>query len=291
MKPMVLDLETSISKGPHGPDFRDPSIDFYTVIYGNTPDNVVVEHCKDGFGRKLPANMSSMLTTSDIIVGHNLSFDLSYIYYLQEIKDFILRGGIIWDTQVAEYILTAQQHQYASLSDLQEKYLGSKKKVEKISKLYAIGVGANRIIKAKNKCHRLFKQYEEYCHLDGRTTLQIFKQQFIKAKRENILAVIRLYQDYLLSLINMTCSGIELDMNKCEKTLADFNLKHIEYLEKAQNLIKPYWNNDRLPKFNINSPDHKSAILFGGEIKNVLRTKVGKYKNGNDKYSNVEHKI
>jgi hypothetical protein len=89
----------------------------------------------------------------------------------------------------------------------------------------------------------------------------------------------------------MTTSGIELDMVACEQTLTDFNLKHIEYLEQAQELIKPLWNNPRLPKFNINSPDHKSAILFGGEIKNVLRTNVGKYKNGNEKYSNVEHKI
>ncbi len=291
IKACVFDLETSISTGPHGPDFRDPSNDFYTVIYGNNPERVAVEHCPPGFGRMLPSGMIQLLAESDIIVGHNLCFDLSYIFHLKEVSDFILRGGIIWDTQVAEYILTAQQHQYSSLADLQEKYLGEKKKIDRISSLYAKGVGADIIVQARTRCPRLWNMYEEYCRLDGATTLHIFKKQYIRAKQENMLAIVQLYQDYLLSLINMTCSGIQLDMGACEQTLTDFNLKHIEYLEQAQELIKPLWSNPRLPKFNINSPDHKSAILFGGEIKNMVRTNVGKYKNGNEKYSNVEHKI
>ena len=291
MKPIVFDIETSISKGPHGPDFRDPTNDFYTVIYGNVPERVVLEHKANGFGRMLPDGMLSMLATSDIIVGHNLCFDLSYIFHLKEIKDFISRGGVIWDTQVAEYILTAQQHQYSSLADLQEKYLGEKKKIDRISSLYAKGIGADVIVKAGNRCKRLYNKYEEYCKLDGSTTLEIFKRQYIKSRQESMLTIVQLYQDYLLSLINMTTSGIQLNMVTCEQTLTDFNLKHIEYLEQAQACIKSLWSNSRLPNFNINSPDHKSAILFGGEVKNVLRTRVGLYKNGNEKYSNVEHKV
>lgn len=291
MKPIVYDLETSISSGPHGPDFREPGNDFYTLIYGNTPSSVVCEHNTKGFGRQLSSGMIELLAGSDVIVGHNLCFDLSYVFKSDAIQQFLLRGGTIWDTQVAEYILTGQQHQYSSLADLQEKYLGQKKKIERVSRLYANGVGADKIVQAKNRCPRLWGQYEEYCKLDGSTTLEIFKRQYISAKKENMHHLVQLYQDYLLALINMTTTGIQLDMKSCEQTLTDFNLKHIEYLEQAQELIKPLWSNPRLPKFNINSPDHKSAILFGGEIKNVLRTKVGRYKNGNDKYSNVEHKI
>lgn len=291
MYPIILDIETSIATGPWGPDFRDPNNDFYTVIYGDHPDRVVCEHSPSGFGRILPSGMIELLEKADVIVGHNLGFDLSYIFHLKEIKDFILRGGLIWDTQCAEYILTAQQHQYSSLSDLQEKYLGSVKKVGKISGLFQRGIGADKIVQSGIKRRRLWNQYEKYCLLDGVTTLHVFKQQYIRAKQEGMLQIVQLYQDYLLSLINMSNTGIKLDMAACEQTLTDFNLKHIEYLEQAQKLIKPLWNNARLPKFNINSPDHKSAILFGGEIKNVLRTKVGTYKNGNDKYSNVEHRV
>jgi len=278
MKPIVYDLETSISKGTHGPDFRDPTNDFYTLIYGNNPQNIVVEHKKEGFGRQLSQGFIEQLAVSDVIVGHNLGFDLSYVFHLKEIRDFISRGGVIWDTQVAEYILTAQQHQYSSLADLQEKYLGEKKKIDRISQLYAKGIGADVILSKRLTHTRLFSIYDEYCRLDGSTTLKIFKQQYIRAKQENMLPIVQLYQDYLLSLINMTTTGIKLDLTQCEKTLTEFNLKHLEYLEQAQNLIKPLWKNPRLPKFNINSPDHKSAILFGGEIKTEETVKTGYFK-------------
>jgi len=202
MKPIVYDLETSISKGPHGPDFRDPLNDFYTIIYGATPNNIIVEHDKSGFGRQPSYGFIELLSTSDVIVGHNLGFDLPYIYHTKEVRDFILRGGVIWDTQVAEYILTAQQHQYSSLADLQEKYLGEKKKIDRISSLYSKGIGADAIVQRGTKTRRLWNQYEEYCRLDGSTTLQVFKQQYIRAKQEGMLAIVQLYQDYLISLIN-----------------------------------------------------------------------------------------
>lgn len=291
MRPLVFDLETSIGKGPHGPDFRDPGNDFYTIIYGHHPERIVVEHKVEGFGRQLPVGMVQALAHADILLGHNLGFDLSYIWHTKELKDFLLRGGKIWDTQVAEYILTAQQHQYASLAELQEKYLGDKKKVDRISYLYSKGIGADIILSKRSKCTKLFSIYEQYCQLDGSTTLHIFKQQYIRAKQENMLPIVELYNDYLLSLVNMSCTGIQLDLVVCEKTLTEFMLKHLEYLDEAQKLIKPLWSNPRLPTFNINSPDHKSAVLFGGEVKNMVRTKLGKYKNGNDKYGMVEHKI
>lgn len=291
MKPIIFDLETSQASDIHGPDFRGQKNDFYTVIYGSHPEKINTLHNDEGFKRQLPEAFSTELSSSDILVGHNLGFDLSYVFNSPEIQQFLLRGGTIWDTQVAEYLLTAQQHQFSSLSELQEKYLGEKKKIERISYLYSKGVGADKILAAKTRCSRVWEQYNKYCTLDGSTTLKIFKQQYLLAKKTNMLKIIQMYQDYLLSLVNMSCTGIELNMIETEKTLTEFNLKHIEYLEKAQLLISKMWSNPNLPKFNINSPDHKSAILFGGEIKNSIRTKVGQYKHGGDKYKNVECKI
>jgi len=103
--------------------------------------------------------------------------------------------------------------------------------------------------------------------------------------------IIELYNDYLLAIINMTCSGIKVDVVKCEKTLRDFNLKHLELLMEAQEILKSYWKHPRLPEFLMNSGTHKSAVLFGGNVKIVEREKVGVYKNGNPKYKNVEKLI
>lgn len=95
-----------------------------------------------------------------------------------------------------------------------------------------------------------------------------------------MLQVVELYNEYLLALINMAVTGIQLDVVACEKTLRDFNLKHIELLKKLQQLIAPLWDK-RLPEFNINSPDHRSALLFGGIIPIDIKKQNGYYKNGN----------
>ena len=105
-----------------------------------------------------------------------------------------------------------------------------------------------------------------------------------RAEKEGMLPIIELYNDYLLAIINMTCAGINIDIVQCEKTLKDFNGLHLEYLEKAQEILKDYWTDPRLPMFNINSPDHKSAVLFGGVIKVDEKVQDGYYKNGNERY-------
>ncbi len=73
----------------------------------------------------------------------------------------------------------------------------------------------------------------------------------------------------------MTCTGINIDVIKCEKTLRDFNLKHLEYLQQAQDIVSKYWTDPRLPIFNINSTDHKSAVLFGGNVKVIEKQLIG----------------
>ena len=287
MNVISLDFETSIGSSIHGPTFRDPENDIYTQIFGLDVDNVKVIHLKDGFKRRLHGSRN-WLRGIDVIVGHNIGFDLSYVWNDVQLREFILRGGKIWDTQVAEYLLTGQQHTFSSLSELQLKYLDEVEKPSRISALYKRGIGADKIVNAMERCPRLFKLYHHYCQTDGSTPLKIFKLQHARAEKEGMLPIIELYNDYLLAIINMTCTGINVDIIKCEKTLQDFNIKHLEYLEQAQNIVKEFWTDPRLPEFNINSPDHKSAVLFGGDIKVIERECIGKFRNGNDKFKNVE---
>lgn len=326
---IVLDFETSTGdKATHGPSAKDPSNDFYTIIYGDSPDNITIEHKEEGFKRKLPKGFVDMLAKSDVLIGHNLAFDLSYIWHTQELKDFILKGGEIYDTQTAEYLMSGQRHSFASLGELQNIYLGSKIKQDRISQLYKAGVGANEMLLGgkdeslalyktfkdiydaellnyilKNSCSlnvfiksldvlvgevnfykNLFKIYEQYSYDDGITTLQIYEKQQIKLDNLGMRSIIKMYNRYLLSLINCMNTGILIDTDKCQKTLREFKIKELELMEQAGELIKEYWRDDRLPDFNVNSPTHKSAILFGGEIKVKVRRENGLYKNGKQKF-------
>lgn len=282
---IVLDFETSTGdKATHGPSAKDPSNDFYTIIYGDSPDNVTIEHKEEGFKRKLSQGFVDMLAVSDVLVGHNLAFDLSYIWKCEEFQDFLKRGGTIYDTQTAEYLMSGQRHSFASLGELQEIYLGLKVKIDRVSKLYKKGVGADRMVGAQHRCKRFFAMYEQYSYDDGRTTLQIYEKQKIKLDNLGMTAIVKMYQKYLLSLIGCMNTGILIDEDKCQKTLREFKIKELELLEQAGDLIKDYWNDERLPDFNVNSPTHKSAMLFGGGIKVKVKRENGFYKNGKQKF-------
>lgn len=279
---LSFDTETSIGTTVHGPSFRDIGNDMFTQIFAKDPNNVKIVHNSDGFKRHL-CGSRNWLSGVDVLIGHNLSFDLCYVWHDPQLKEFILRGGKIWDCQVAEYLLTGQQHCFASLAELQLKYLGQKEKPSRISYLYSKGIGADKIVKAARRCPKLFALYSYYCKTDGSTPLLIAEKQRELAEQRGMIAIIELYNDYLLGIINMTCTGIPIDVELTEKTLKDFSLKHLDWLEKAQELVAPMWVGEDLPNFNINSPDHKSAILFGGNIKTKRREVVGTYKNGKPK--------
>ncbi len=279
----VLDLETSCGTSVHGPAAKDPSNDFFTVITGDTVDNVQVMHNKDGFKRILPALAVDLINKSDVIIGHNLPFDLSYIWKNECFQSFMRRGGQVWDTQVAEYIMSGQRHSFASLAELQLIYLGGRIKEDRISKLFKKGIGADLIIAARIRCPRLFSLYDKYSLSDGVTTLQIFQKQYRKCKEMGIIDAVKLYNMYMLALVNVMNTGIPVDLIKCEKTLRDFKIKSMQYLQEASALVEPLWDS-RLGTFNINSPKDKSAILFGGTFQIKKRVLDGKYKNGNDKY-------
>lgn len=283
MKILSLDFETNVGNTIHGSGFRDVDNDIITQIHADHPDRVIVQHCADGYNRRLSSSAALSMANSDLIVGHNLEFDLSYIWHDPTFQLYIQNGGKIWCCQVAEYLLTGQQHTFSSLAELQLKYLGEKEKPSRISWLYKKGVGADKIVKARDRCPRLFALYEFYCKSDGRTPLLIWKAQYTRAKAEGMLPIIELYNDYLLSIINMTCTGIKIDVAATERTFQDFNIKYLTYLQEAHNILKQVWTDERLPTFNINSPVHKSAVLFGGNIPIDVIVDAGFYKNGKKK--------
>lgn len=282
MKCCVFDLETSIQSGIHGSQAKDPSNDFYTLIYGSNPNDnsLQVVHRTGGFRRTLPQGIFQGV---DVVVGHNLSFDVSYVWNDMGWNNFIRQGGTIWDTQHAEYLLSGQRHLFASLAELQKIYLGSKIKKDRISKLFKAGIGADKIIAAQKRCPRVWKLYNEYALDDGRTTLLIFKKQALKAKELGMLPILKAHMRALIAIYMMENTGINVDIQACEETLKEFRIKALDKLQEASALVKHLWD-ERLGPFNINSPKQKSAILFGGEFTIDEKVLIGQYKNGNPKY-------
>jgi DNA polymerase I-like protein with 3'-5' exonuclease and polymerase domains len=291
MRVCVFDVETNIDE-EKGTYARNPDIDIYTVIYGNHPDKIQVEHKAEGYGRLVP----SVIFDSDVLVGHNLLFDLGFCVHKTSPSrkmfiDFLLAGGTIWDTQYAEYLLSGQRHLFAALAELQEIYLGEKEKLSRISSLYKKGMGADHIVQSGMKRRLLWTQYNKYCKSDGSSTLRIFSKQYKRAKQEGMLPIIKLYMQFLTSLIFMQYTGIVLDMQKLEETHREFKLKEVQLLQEAQQLVKHLWTDERLPELIISKDRINSAILFGGTIPCHVRRQIGIYKNGNPHFKKMREQV
>lgn len=291
MKPLTIDLETSLgNKDLFGPSAKDPNNDYYTIQWGTRPDNVHIVHNVDGFQKQPPSEFLEELNKATIVIGHNLAFDLGYFWKLPEWRSFLQKGGEIWDTAQAHYLMSGQRHKFPALAELQLIYLGKRIKADRISYCFKKGISPQAIIKAKDRCKRLFTLYEQYAHDDVSTVLRIFKAQWERCKKEGVLDLIRARQRALLGVVLMQNTGIKVDVISCEKTLRDFRLKALEKLQEATATVASMWDS-RLGEFNINSPKHKSAILFGGKFIIKEKQQAGVFKNGNPKYVSVDKEI
>jgi len=131
MRYLVLDEETQIHKGYKRK--ANPFIkDNYIVARGWKLQGD--KRCSAAFYKSaedvpeldIPADV-------DVIVAHNAKFEMLYEmrFSPKSLRAFFKRGGRIWCTQYAEYLLNAQQQKYhmISLNELAPKY-GGKTKVD-----------------------------------------------------------------------------------------------------------------------------------------------------------------
>ena len=287
----VYDLETVVKLTGHKSDAKDPSNRFHTVIYGTAINDIKVIHQEEAPNRRLPYEFLEELATADVLIGHNIKFDINYIWKENpEFHDFISKGGQIFDTQLCEYLLTGQRHQFASLAELQYKYLGLKVKKERISKLFKKGVGADAIIKNKDRCPRVFALFHQYAIDDGKTTLQIFAKQVERAKELGMMKIIKMYNKYLLCLCMMENNGMHIDLKRCQDTMQDFSMRYVTHLNNAVKVCEHLWPKE-LHKFNPNSAKDASAMLFGATMKYKEKEPDGFYLNGNPKTKTVEKEV
>lgn len=277
-------FQTVRKSAGHGPSWKDPKNDIYSIIYGTKPNEIKMLHSKKGFKRKLPYRVGMRLLECHTIIGTNLKFDLGYIWHDKYFQKWLLNGGKIWDCQVAQYLLSGQRHQFPSLAEMQKTVLGEKTKLDSITKLFKRCIGAGDIIARRHERKNWWKAYEYYGREDGRTPMLIMQKQHKEAKIKGMLPIIELYNQHLLALTMMEVNGIPVDIPAVEQLYGEFSLKVVDYLEKATEIVTQFWTHPALPPLNINSTSQSSLLLFGGDISVKVRKGTGILnKSGNNK--------
>lgn len=219
--------------------------------------------------------------SGSMIVGHNIKFDLHYMrpYIGDEGTKQLMNKCPIWDTQIAEYILSGQRNKMSSLDDLCAKYGFPVKGVlhAAITNLFDNGFGAD---------HADPEALDAYLKHDLEMTGRVALKQMAEATEQQFSLIAQMGET-LKAVQEMEWNGMHID-----KTLISYNK-----IALTMEMVTLQRDNERLLRaLSTDAEDmlkHKpnalssnqilSAIIFGGIIAYVKKVDDGLYKTGKKK--------
>jgi DNA polymerase I-like protein with 3'-5' exonuclease and polymerase domains len=204
-------------------------------------------------------NLAYFLSNATLVVGANIKFDLLYLF-----RDNNYCLPTIWDVQLAEYLLTAQQHKYPSLDDMTNKYVGEHAlKDDRIKAYWDAGTPTEDIPKA---------ELLEYMAGDVSNTRAIFKEQWRQANHLGMIPLMLSQMDALRATTQMARNGMFIDW---------------EYVGEQRNYYSSViehhktWMQNNATGLDWASPKELSLYFFGGERKSKEPQPTGEvYKTG-----------
>lgn len=231
-----------------------------------------------------------------VMVGHNLKFDIHWMRRLElrisgkaddgsqesyDVDEWLAKN-IIWDTMIAEYILSGQGASMPSLAYCCEK--------RDILKKYGYGKGDLLTNHFKNGGYSIMQlppqEVINYLGDDLASTFFVAKEQIEEAQKRGMLRLCLAQMGAALAVQDMEWNGLSFDL----KYAADLLENLTKEQEKIRLVVKhklqaifPEMDLLASEHFSISSNKDVAAYLFGGErswdIKVPYATKMGKIRN------------
>lgn len=262
----VLDVETTI-KSHLGRKASPFTPDNWIVAAAVAHNSGPVQGSYWGFDKRGSSGwLRSVLAAKPrFIVGFNIKFDI--LHLVRDADDYaayqqwIVDGGELWDSQLAEYLLDGQKQEshMLSLDEVAPRY-GGTLKIDEVKAMWEQGINTPDIPK------QLLMDY-----LVGRgddlgdigNTRAVFLGQLAAAKKAGQVKSIRLNNGALVATIEMERNG--LFVNKAEGLLHAKKLK--ERLDSLTLSLQTYVPTDLPFEWKWTSRNKVSALIFGGRIK------------------------
>ena len=262
---IAVDVETTLNGNediglahPMSPDNR-------VVAFGITDsrgDGHTYYERPDGFKYALNG-----YTPFSVFCGHNFSFDMLYLFRTDPDMKKLIQKSKVWDTQIAEYILTGQRSKFSSLDELAIKY-GCPLKDDKLKAYFQAGLGSEKIPK---------EELLPYLMQDVEVTWLIARKQWHEAVRAGQLTLIETQMEALQATTEMMFNGLHIDREALDVYTVEVVNEYVEVKLNLEALSAGLLD-------DINSPKQWSQYFFGGTKNIMVKEEVGTYKNGNTKY-------
>lgn len=198
----------------------------------------------------------------DLLVGHNLKFDMTWIWDHPSFIAFIQRGGRIWDTQLAQYILMGmeQKWHWASLQDCSI-YFGGDPKYDIVKEMWESGMDTTEIPEDILMEYLLGGPRAGLGDIGN--TEHVFTAQLALAQEQGQLHTIMNRMESLLATTEMEWNGLKVD-KELGLSIAKELQAELDSLGAEMTAILPEMPPEL--EFNWGSAYHVSALLFGGPV-------------------------
>lgn len=277
-------------------------VDVETTVHNNTigsnkafpfhPDNrIVLTGVRERISTKPDAlvNISSPWATplngigglhTKVLVGHNFSFDLHYLrkhkYLMMEddgaggahdidLINWLVKNSI-WDTQVAEYILSGQSILYPSLDGCAFKY-DADLKDDRLKIIWNAGYQTEDINK---------EMLSEYLEGDLEATEIVYHEQMKLAEKSGQLPLIQAMNRAVISYHDIEYNGMCIDLDLLSEQKDEVTVLRDVTLD----MLKSQLPSDIQDYVNFGSSEQLSVLLFGGVFNWIEKEQVGVYKTG-----------
>jgi DNA polymerase I-like protein with 3'-5' exonuclease and polymerase domains len=261
----VLDNETTYqltADKKKDPSPFNPDNKLVSVGYKHINKEIV----KDGYlcffhNNKAPTKgareeLQSVLDHTDLLVGHNLKFDLEWL-----LECGFKYDGEVWDTMLCEYVLSRGRKWGMGLDDSCARY-GLQQKLDAIQEYMDRNISFENIP---------WEIVEEYGTNDVAITYALYlKQREVLSRSENrgLLPTISMSNEFMLVLCDAERNGIAIDRDVLDKV-------EIEYKERLKTVsnrldeIKQEAMGDT--PINLDSPEQLSQLIYSRKVKDKVK--------------------
>ena len=258
----VLDIETtfqgrwqsdSSDPTPYNPDNRLVSVGYKTTT---GESDYLIFHHKDSrnVSQDSAKKLQDVLNRSTLVVGHNLKFDMSWLY-----ESGFKYTGRLYDTMIFEYVNAKGLKTSLRLADILVKY----NLPDKLDILHEYcgekGLNVDEIP---------IDLLTQYGTMDVETTYALFQKQRELIKTDplcqSMTPAMRLMNDFLPVLIDLERNGIKVDITALDSVEVDFKKQHAELEHRLKEILSRVMGHTPI---NLNSPEHISWVLHSVKVK------------------------
>lgn len=213
------------------------------------------------------------LLTSGIrfLVGQNIKFDILHIISkddraLKAWMKYVADGGLIWDLQLAEYVMEGQDQasHMLSMDEMALRY-GEDLKVDEVKKLWEAGIDTPDIDPDLLSRYLLGEDLPNGGRREGDigVTRNVFLKQLARAQKEGMSRLLMLEFGALIASIEMERNGMYVDKALGYKLADELRVE----LAAAKAELHAYLPVDLPFEFNWGNRYHLSPVIFGGKVK------------------------